>query len=324
MTVDTTAPRSRRAILAASLGGAAALVANSLGRAAPVEAANGDTVRVGQSFTGTQTTLIAATGIHGIWGQSLGAEGQVGIVGTSDVGWGVDGESDSGFGVSGYSGSSIGVRGESGGANHGVAGVSAGGNGVYGGSEGVGVYGETGAGIGVVGASNTNFGIRGSSNAAAGVVGAAPFSSLGNVPVNTGVYGVSKVDTNSCGVIGESTSGRGVQGAATSGIGVRAHATSGWGLYATTSSGYAIRSVGRVRFEKSVGIATINAGTSSVVVTPGIDLTSASAVTATLNGDAGGSTAVKRVAINTTNNTFTIYLTANSTGSGKVAWHVFG
>jgi len=45
-------------------------------------------------------------------------------------------------------------------------------------------------------------------------------------------------------------------------------------------------------------------------------------VIATLNGSAGGSTAVKRVAINATTNVFTIYLTANATASVKVAWLV--
>jgi hypothetical protein len=59
-------------------------------------------------------------------------------------------------------------------------------------------------------------------------------------------------------------------------------------------------------------------------VTPGIDLTSTSAVIATLNGNAGGSTTVKRVLINATANTFTIYLTANSTANVKVAWLVAG
>lgn len=47
-------------------------------------------------------------------------------------------------------------------------------------------------------------------------------------------------------------------------------------------------------------------------------------VTATLMGSAGGRTTVHRVSINTTANTFTIVLTANSTVNVKVGWHVFG
>jgi hypothetical protein len=60
------------------------------------------------------------------------------------------------------------------------------------------------------------------------------------------------------------------------------------------------------------------------VVTPGIDLTGSSAVVATLQGPAGGTTTVHRVIVDATNDQFTIYLTANSTVNVKVAWHVFG
>ena len=38
----------------------------------------------------------------------------------------------------------------------------------------------------------------------------------------------------------------------------------------------------------------------------------------------GGTTTVHRVSVNATANTFTIFLTANSTASVKVAWHAFG
>jgi hypothetical protein len=333
MSVDTTAPRSRRAILAASLGGAAAFVANALSRATPAEAANGQTVTVGGNFSGTTATRIGTTGDHGFWGSS---PDHVGVVGTSIDSWGVDGESTNGWGVSGYSAVEIGVRGESAGSLHGVAGVSAGGNGVFGTGPGAGVYGDTAGGIGVVGASNSGFGVRGSSNAAAGVVGASPYASLGNVPVNTGVYGVSKVDGSSRGVVGETTSGRGVNGIAQSGRGVQGQATSGRGVYGYAStgtagyferqagqSGTALRAVGPVKFDNCSGLATITAGTNAVTVTPGIDLATTSAVVATLQGDAGGATAVKRVAVNATNNTFVIVLTANSTATVKVAWHVF-
>ena len=58
----------------------------------------------------------------------------------------------------------------------------------------------------------------------------------------------------------------------------------------------------------------------SKTVTPGVDLTASSVVLATLQGTAGGTTNVHRVAINATTNTFTIYLTANATASVKVGW----
>jgi hypothetical protein len=114
---------------------------------------------------------------------------------------------------------------------------------------------------------------------------------------------------------------------ATSGTGIRAYAASGTAMHASTSSpkiGTALRTTGRVRFDRSVGIATILAGTKSVVVTPGIDLTATSAVVATLQGSAGGTTTVHRCAVNTTADTFTIHLTANAAQNVTVAWHVFG
>ena len=90
------------------------------------------------------------------------------------------------------------------------------------------------------------------------------------------------------------------------------------------TTGYALQTVGRVRLDKSAGLATIASGSSTVTVTPGIHLTTTSAVIATLQSNAGGATAVKRVAVNATNNTFTIYLTANSSALVKVAWLVLG
>lgn len=45
MSIDTTMPRSRRAVLAAAVGGLAALAAQALGRPLPARAANGDATR---------------------------------------------------------------------------------------------------------------------------------------------------------------------------------------------------------------------------------------------------------------------------------------
>ena len=82
--------------------------------------------------------------------------------------------------------------------------------------------------------------------------------------------------------------------------------------------------VGRVKLEKSVGLATISAGINHVTVTPGIAVCSSSVVVATLQGSAGGKTTVHRVSVSTTGDTFTIYLTATATASVKVAWHILG
>ena len=57
-------------------------------------------------------------------------------------------------------------------------------------------------------------------------------------------------------------------------------------------SGYALRAVGRVRLDNAGGIAIILAGKRAVVVVPGIDLAATSAVVATLQGSAGGTTTV--------------------------------
>jgi hypothetical protein len=98
-------------------------------------------------------------------------------------------------------------------------------------------------------------------------------------------------------------------------------------MYAATTDptqGLAFRAVGRVKLDNCSGIATIAAGTNNVVVKPGIDLTSSSAVVATLQASAGGTTTVHRCVVNVTTDSFTIYLTANSTANVKVAWHIFG
>jgi hypothetical protein len=86
----------------------------------------------------------------------------------------------------------------------------------------------------------------------------------------------------------------------------------------------AVWATGRVRFDNCSGLATVPATKGSVSVTPGIDLTTSSAVVATLQGSAGGTTTVLRVVVNTTLNKFTIYLTKASTVNVKVAWHAFG
>jgi hypothetical protein len=222
------------------------------------------------------------------------------------------------------------------------------GNGIYGGSldTGIAVTGQGNQGIGVHGFSTTNIGVLGETTGSVAAIAGRSFGGgtgvLGtadNAPVpaakpKTGVYGQATQDSTSrgvwgyspagLGVYGESSSGRAVQGVASSGIGVRAASSSGTGCYATSTTGYALRTDGKVRLDKSSGVATIASGASSVAVTPGIDLTATSAVVATLNGSAGGSTVVKRVAINATTNAFTIYLTANSTAAVKVAWLVLG
>ena len=149
----------------------------------------------------------------------------------------------------------------------------------------------------------------------AGYVGR-PSQPFPEAPTRTGVFGYSaKGTTSGRGVIGQSPAGHGVHGLTTTGVGV----------YATATDGYALRAVGRVRFDNCAGVSTIQAGKGSVRVTPGVNLTASSAVVATLQGSAGSATtAVSRVFINATNDTFDIHLTANATQDVRVAWHLFG
>jgi hypothetical protein len=148
-----------------------------------------------------------------------------------------------------------------------------------------------------------------------------PAASLPPPLARTGVYGFSATGTTAFGVVGQSTNGQGVRGVVTSGIGVRGVAsTTGTGGRFDSASGLALHTVGRLRLEKAVGIASIASGTKTVTVTPGTDLTATTVVLATLRGDPGGTTAVQRVAIDTVANTFSIILTANATSAVAVSW----
>jgi hypothetical protein len=284
MAIDTTGRRSRRAILAGGLGGVAALAAGAFGRPSPALAGTDGDVVLGGENVTSGNTHVTNSDVGG---------SAVGFTGSCYAGTGLYGTSHTSYGAYGYSDTHVG--------SFGVGAVA-------------GVAGQNGAGTGVLG-----------------------YGGFGDLPApkpSTGVYGYAAQDANSRGVWGyspagqgvrgDATTGRGVNGQASSGLGVRGFATSGVGLSGEAATGYALRTMGRVRLDNSAGRATIASGAASVMVTPGIDLTSTSAVVATLNGDAGGSTAVKRVAIDTAANTFTIYLTANATVLTKVAWIVLG
>jgi len=372
MPIESTTPRSRRAILAAALGAGAATVASALGRPLAVRATDGNPVVVGGSYTATRVTKIDALDAGGIgtnafWGSSHDG---IGVVGTSTTGNGVQGSGGSG-GVFGTSTNADGVYGGSNTAN-GVYGTSASGDGVHGdSSSATGVSGKSTSGDGIGGLSTSGIGVHGTSDSGYGVFGesssdiavfgqggsktlpailgesggsstgvqgfSGAFGASPVPPAKTGVYGYAAQDTGANGVRGQSTVGRGVLGIATSGnavygnattgVGTRGYSASGTAIIASTSGpkvGTALQTVGRVRFDKSVGVATIAAGTKSVTVTPGIDLLSTSAVVATLMTNLGGTLAVRCVIVNVAADTFTIYLTANATAAVKVAWHVFG
>ena len=355
MAIETAVPRSRRALLAASLGGLAALAAQALGRPLPVRA-EGETIHVGDEIsTATSVTKIMNTvnndvvlagrstgsgdgvygssnrgyGVRGHCSSSAGVRGDsdsVGVSGYSGSGYGVEGTSDSSFGVRAYSITYTALRAVSPMRDGIFASTDAAGrSGCYATGSVAGAYGLfgrntattamgylAGGSVGAAGWSPGQSGVVGSSGAGAPAA-----------PAKTGVYGSAAQDSTAHGVAGQTTAGHGLDGVATSGHGVHGAAGAGVGVYATADpDGRALHAEGRVSF-KTAGSATIASGTKSKVVTPGVDLTPASLVLVTLQGNPGA-TVLHRVAVDVTADTFTVYLTANATAATRFAWFVIG
>jgi len=177
MVLESAAPRSRRALLAAGLAAGAAVVATAVTRPLPADAANGETVHVGDSLEGTSATVISGTSNTAIEGHSGTSTG---VFGVSNSNSGVLGQSDSGSGVSGVSTSQVGIWGWNFAANvPAVVGEAEGGS--------TGVFGWSGSG------------------------------GLPAVPAKTGVYGLAAQDAASVGVRGESPDGTGVVATTTTG-----------------------------------------------------------------------------------------------------------
>src|SRR5262245_4721740 len=221
MAIDPTVARSRRAILAASVGGAAALVAGALGRPLPARAANGDTVTVGGSFSGTSPTAITSSAGDAIQAfntatTASGLFAHATATGNSTT-YGVFGRSNSNEG--------IGVAG----VNYAATGATRGVMGQADSSSGVGVFGTSSKYIGVLAQSDTGIGVRAQSTSGDGV-----FGSSASAP---GVRGNS---VSGAGVYGVSGSGFGVQGSSDNSIGMRAHSTSNTALFATSGAGNAV------------------------------------------------------------------------------------
>jgi hypothetical protein len=187
MAIDSVSPRSRRAILAASLGGLAATVLTRLGGPESVRATNDGAILLGNSpsapLDGTGINeASAATAIHTTSGTGFKAISPFGI--------GVFGQSSADVGVYGASGSNIGVYGSSG--------------------SNVAVYGHNDA-------SNQAATVGQSAGDSTGVQG---HSGTGNIlapKAKTGVFGYAAQDSGSRGVYGESPAGHGVHGKSSSG-----------------------------------------------------------------------------------------------------------
>lgn len=302
-------------------------------------AASGDTrgvVGVAASQSGIGVYGLASSVVDfpstGVHGQSDSPSGRGGYFQGGDLG--VDGHAIAPGGTAGVRGTgtgtfTAGVHGWADGTGaHGVDGIASASSGstagVYGKAfsvDGSGVVGFgaaiSGGARGVVGhvISPDGTGVQGYSGTSETVPAPSP---------KTAVYGYATLGTGARGVYGRTTSGQGVRGQATTGTAGYFSTPVVTGLH----TGTALQVVGRVKFDRCVGIATIaNGASATLAISPGIDLTATSVVTATLMGSAGAaSTVVGRVAVNTTSNTFIVHLnSANTSGAAvKVGWHVFG
>jgi hypothetical protein len=185
----STAPRSRRAFLAAAAGAAAATAASALDRPSIVLAGVDGDVVLGALNSATTTTTIEITANDSDVLHVSGGSENAAIVGSNDdVGAGVRGEATTGAGVLGVSPSGSGVEGSTTMGN-GVLGVSEAGTGVLGHItlSGSGVHGHSFASAGV--------GVRASAEAGRALVvdGKATFSRSGRATIPAGA---DHVDVN--------------------------------------------------------------------------------------------------------------------------------
>jgi hypothetical protein len=188
----STSARSRRAVLAASLTGMAALAARAMGRPEIAEAHDPQDIGIGLNNPSTSITELSNSSNDSLvfWGQS------------TQGGTGIYGSSASGTGVLAFSGSGSGARGDST-LGTGVYGTSTSGSGVHGASAG-------GDGITGVSGSSLKSGMWGSNSA-----GGYGVSGSTNGSATAGVWGSNS--GGGTGVRGTAVSGRGVHGKSTSG-----------------------------------------------------------------------------------------------------------
>jgi hypothetical protein len=188
--MDTTpSRRSRRAILAAGVAGAAAVTASMVSRPATVFAGSDGDVVLGADNVATDVTVVQNSTSNG-----TGFQGRSYGTGPAIFGLNMNGE---GMGVRGSSDSGVGVLGE--GSTNGVQGSA---------NSGRGVFGSTSFGVGVLGEAQ--------GGAATGVLGIANVSGLGPTPSTghgyTGVEGRADASAESIGVLGTSNLGTGMTG----------------------------------------------------------------------------------------------------------------
>lgn len=299
--VATTSVRSRRALLGAAVGAAAAGVASAVANPAIVRGA-ATTMQ-----TETENTATAATGLvrsnggdvlqvsDASTGSLQAANAMLHAVATGSGTAGLYVERKTNGGGTGISvdASTVGV----------FAGVSS--DASFGTNTAVWGYGGF---IGLDGSTTTDnansIGVRGSSGGATGI----GVQGLGD----TGVMGWDSY-TDGIGVHGLSGSGHGVHGKALTGVG---------GYFEANSGSTALQAVGKVKFNRS-GKATILAGKSYVDVTVSGGLTSSSLAFANLRTYRSG-IYVAAVTPNTTSGKIRIRLNKAVGSSTSVAWFVLG
>jgi hypothetical protein len=292
--------RSRRAVLGAALGGLTAVLARFALPESVARAAAGDELIVGRfNEGGSSTTRLAGTSMAPVLRITQRAANLDGSLSPRAIDAQATGNAIAGY----FRSDSMAVYAT---ADHGTA-----------------VRVRAPNGYGVSASSNTGIAIHTSSNLYTGLYARGGYAGV-EATSQDGTGVMARVQNSQhpavegkgygagTGLYGHAPSGRGVHGVSASGTA---------GLFQATGGGMALAVEGPVRF-MSAGVATIASATASVLVTPGVDLTDATKVLVTLQGDAGGSTVFQRVAIDPAANTFTVYLTAESLRDVPVSWFV--
>jgi hypothetical protein len=246
MSVESSAPRSRRAVLAAALGGLGAVVVSRFATPESAKAADGDAVLVGTARTGATETSITVSGAANA------------IAGSSDTGTGLRGSSTSLLTVDDptVAGHSTGVLGTAGDATD-VA-TNTGETGVYGFSNtsfnSNGIWGDSLQGTGIFGTGDT--GVYGAGYWGLYAIGRIAVMGDGS-SLDTGVYGFA---------------GDVVAPTPPAGVGVQASAA--------TTAQVALNVTGKARFSRS-GRTSVTSGHYSKKVTMA-GVTTSSYIIATL------------------------------------------
>jgi len=142
--------------------------------------------------------------------------------------------------------------------------------------------------------------------------------------VSSGSQGVLGVATNAngiaVGVRGRTRGmyGNGVEGFAVAGSGVSGYSDSGTGLYGHANTGLALRTDGRLRFQRISGVATIAAGAKTITVTPGVNVGTTDFVLLTPKVNLAGRSLW--FTVDAATDTFVIRMNQTRTSDTPVAW----